>query len=225
MGPARREDPLLEDVVAEGVVGRLDRDNFTGLDALADRGAQSAHFLRSPVCRHDDLHRRFHQHFESFAEFFVALFAVQELQIIDQKQIDGLHGLAQNRIGRCAQGRYQMVHEELGRQDRPPGVRPFRLRSGRSLKQVRFADAGGGVDVEQAKRAIVTGRHLAHRCTGEAIGRSFGKGVEGQFRVQRGAVQEISRSIFTRVRQARDGRGRVDRAELRVLWQMGRPGR
>ena len=158
-------------------------------------------FRRSAVCCHDDLARAVNERVQGVTELLLHLFAVQELHVVDQEQIDRAQRLLEGQRGLGFQGRHEFVHEVLGRQvEHLASACPCLRRHG--LHEVRFAEANRSVEVERVESDRATGCDLPGGCQGQVVRLAFDEGFERVFRIECCALQNVTCGVVARVTAA-----------------------
>jgi hypothetical protein len=123
-------------------------------------------------------------------------FALQELHVVDQQQVDAAEPLLEAERRLALHGGDEVVHEMVGRQ-----VDDVPARLGRSggpgdgVEQVGFAEADARMDIDRIEADGVVGGRMGHLFCDlqrHLVGRADDEAVEGHFGVERRARQRVA---------------------------------
>ena len=182
-------------------IGRLNVGDQSPLEPRPQPLLERGNLVRRAVAAEDDLLLRVVQRVERVEELGLrALFAGEELNVVDQQHVDGAIALAEIEDAIVADGVDHLVHESLGRD-----VGQFQIAIVLKhvvpdrVHQVRLAQPDTAVDEQRVVRARRRFRDRAAGRVRELIRRSDDEGVERVARIEPGGPG-LSRAAADRSR-------------------------
>ena len=184
-----------DDGAAQIEVEARDRHDQPAREARADALVEHFEVARRRVAGHHHLLGAGKQRAQSMAEFG-GRFALQELHVVDQQQVDPAQPFLEAERGLALHGGDEMVHEVVGGQiDDVLGRVSLLHLVGDGVEQMGFAQAHGRMDIDRVEAHGVVGHRLGD-LAGDAqrhlVGAAGHEAVEGHARIDGAAGQGIA---------------------------------
>ncbi len=155
-------------------IGKFNVDNETASQPRAHALIDALELYRRHVGGNDHLALVVDQRVEGVAEFLLHGFALEELEIVDEKDIDRLEVILEIDDIASAQGVDEMIHEAFGSDEQHP---PLGMKSpdvpGYGIEQMGLSEARRGMD-EKRVEGYGGARRRVRNAHGGGMGKSIG---------------------------------------------------
>src|SRR5208337_2744440 len=147
----RRRDPRLQNLKTQRLVERADLDAEAGTEARTHPFIDRFEVVRRPVGGDDDVAASVEQRVQRMTEFRLDRFALQELGVVEDQEINRPQALLEGDRGLRLEGGDETVHELLsGQIDDGAALARGGMRN--RLQQVGLAEPDGRMDVKRTER-------------------------------------------------------------------------